>query len=33
LHDRESATDETRLSFQVVTIDTVARTMTVRECL
>jgi hypothetical protein len=28
-----SAADETRLSFQVVTIDTTARTMTVRECL
>ena len=29
----ESAFDETRLSFQVVTIDTAARLMTVRECL
>lgn len=28
-----SSSDETKLSFQVVTIDTVARTMTVRECL
>lgn len=28
-----SATDETRLSFQVVTLDPAARTMTVRECL
>ena len=28
-----SGTDETKLSFQVATIDTAARTMTVRECL
>ena len=28
-----SSKDETRLSFQLITIDTAARTMTVRECL
>jgi hypothetical protein len=28
-----SATDETRLSFQIATVDMVSRTMTVRECL
>ncbi|MEI8203349.1 MAG: metallophosphoesterase [Bacteroidota bacterium] len=28
-----SATDETKLSFQLVTVDTIARRLTVRECL
>jgi hypothetical protein len=30
---RVSAEDETKLSFQVATIDLASRTMTVRECL
>ncbi len=30
---RFSRKDETKLSFQVVTLDPVSRTMTVRECL
>jgi hypothetical protein len=29
---RKSAKDETRLSFQLISIDTLAKTMTVREC-